>query len=165
MYQLTTDPNTVSNLSDGSYCDVSNADYQDWLAAGNTPEPIALADAQQYQFGIITSAADAALTSGISSNAMGTAYIYSGQQEDLVHYNSMVVASMLPQLQGQTTFPILVQDPTTSIWSYVQHNVAQMQQAGADLFTGVAAILSKKQNLINQISAATDSATVLALSW
>jgi hypothetical protein len=164
MYQLTTDPNTVVNLDNGAYCDVSNADYQAWLAAGNTPEPIALADAQQYQYGIIVAAADTAKSAGITSNAMGVTYTYSGEDTDMVHYNSMVAASMLPQLQGQTTFPILAQD-STGIWSYVQHNVAQAQQMGADLFTGVAAILSKKQNLINQIMAATDSATVLNINW
>jgi hypothetical protein len=164
MYQLTTDQNTVINLTDGSYVDVSNGDYQAWLADGNTPEPIALADAQQYKYGIIVSAADTAKAAGITSNALGSTYTYSGEDSDMVHYNSVVAASMLPQLQGQTTMPMLVQN-SSGVWAYLQHGIPQIQQAGADLFTGVNAILTKKQDLINQIMSATDSATVMAISW
>lgn len=69
MYQLTDDPNVVTDLNTGAWITVDSGtwqanDYADWLAAGNTPEPAP---------GSSTSAADAfALRSSWVQNWLDT---------------------------------------------------------------------------------------------
>jgi hypothetical protein len=112
-----------------------------------------LIEAKRAKLEEINLAAEEAKQNGIQSRALGIHHTYSADDADMAQLNSFVIASMLQQLQGQTTFPILAQDQN-GIWAYRPHNIPQVQQVASDVYKGIIAILNKKQSLIDQLKAA-----------
>jgi hypothetical protein len=164
MYQLTTDPTTVINLDNGSYYPVTDSDYQDWLAAGNTPLPVPLSAWQSIQITNMLLAYDAAKAAGIVSSALGTAYTYTIDDTDITLFNSMVTASMLSQMQGQTLFPLLAMD-SNGIWAYRPHNISEVQEAASDVYAGLILIVNQYQDRLSQIVNGTTADAINAVVW
>jgi hypothetical protein len=162
MYQLTTDPDTVIDLDNGSYVPTTDSDYCDWLAAGNTPLPIAIPDAQQYAISNVMNGYYTEIDAGITSSASGTQYIYS--IEDLTNFNASINYSLLPQTPNTTLFQVDVQDINNN-QAYVPHTLIQLQQAAQDVYSGVNALNAHLQTCLVQINNGTDPAVIMAVTW
>jgi len=123
-----------------------------------------LAQAQAAQISIITQACAAAITSGFTSSALGSAHTYPSGLTDQVNLAANVVSSLLPGLPSTWTTPQLCQD-ASGVWAYVAHTAAQVQQVGSDGKAAILGYLTKKANLQAEIEAATTIAAVQAIVW
>jgi hypothetical protein len=162
MYQLTTDPDTVIDLDTGAYTPVTDSDYCAWLAAGNTPLPIAIPDAQQYAISNVLTGYYTALNAGINSSALGSVYTYT--VEDLTSFNTAVIYSLLPQTPSTTLIQVNVQN-SNNAQDYLPHTIAQVQQAAQDVYSGVNTLNAHLQTCLVQINNGTDPATIMAVTW
>lgn len=133
------------------------------IPAPTTAQLLAMAKVTQNT--IINTAAVTVITGGVSSSALGSAYLYPTKPTDQVNLTSNVVDSLMPasQTTGWTT-PQMCKD-STGVWAYVAHSNVQIQQVGNDVKTGIASFLVKKNNLLNQITAATTVTAVEAIVW
>lgn len=168
-YKLT-DGSSVIRLDDGTYIpnDLGNFDwqeYQAWLSAGNISQPAySLSEAQQAQISRIQSACQNTIFAGFTSSALGAAHTYPAKERDQLNLNGSVTASLLPGIASTWTTPFWCQDGLGN-WAYVNHTASQIQQVGGDGKAAILANLSKCQNYISQIMAATTVAAVQAIVW
>lgn len=168
-YKLIAD-STFVQRGDGATipCDPANIDwqaYQAWLAAGNTPDPAyTLTEAQAAQVAQIQQSCRNAIFAGFTSSALGSAHTYPAKETDQLNLNGSVTASLLPIVASGWTTPFWCEDSAGN-WAYVSHTAAQIQQVGADGKAAILANLSKCQNYIQQIMAATTVADVQAVVW
>ena len=123
-----------------------------------------LAQAQATQIPIITQACAAAITSGFTSSALGSAHTYPSGLTDQANLAANVVSSLLPGLPSTWTTPQLCCD-ANGVWAYVAHTAAQIQQVGSDGKAAILASLTKKASLQAEIEAATTIAAVQAIVW
>ena len=131
------------------------------------PAPTAaqlLAQTQAAQISIITQACAAAITSGFTSSALGSAHTYPSGLTDQANLTANVLSSLLPGLPSTWTTPQLCQD-ASGVWAYVAHTAAQIKQVGGDGKAAILASLTKKANLQAEIEAATTIAAVQAIVW
>lgn len=123
-----------------------------------------LAQAQVAQIGIITQACAAAITSGFTSSALGSAHTYPSGLTDQANLAANVVSSLLPGLPSTWTTPQLCQD-ASGVWAYVAHTAAQIQQVGGDGKAAILGYLTKKASLQAEIEACTTVSVVQAVVW
>lgn len=131
------------------------------------PAPTAaqlLAQAQAAQISIITQACAAAITSGFTSSALGSAHTYPSGLTDQANLTANVLSSLLPGLPSTWTTPQLCQD-ASGVWAYVAHTAAQIQQVGSDGKAAILGYLTKKASLQAEIEAATTVSAVQAIVW
>lgn len=131
------------------------------------PAPTAaqlLAQAQAAQIGIITQACAAAITSGFSSSALGSAHTYPSGLTDQANLAANVVSSLLPGLPSTWTTPQICCD-ANGVWAYVAHTAAQIHQVGSDGKAAILGYLTKKASLQAEIEAATTVSAVQAITW
>lgn len=140
------------------------SNYIPWTAPVPTSVQL-LATAQTAQSVIITAACIAAITNGIASSALGSAYTYPTKPTDQVNLTANVVDSLMSaaQVAGWTTPQMCMN--SSGVWAYVPHTAAQIQQVGNDVKTAIAAALVKKNNLLGQVAAATTVTSVEAVIW
>lgn len=122
-----------------------------------------LLEAKHLKFEEIEAAAEAAKHAGIKSKALGVEHTYSATDEDIAAMNTMVVASSLSQM-GRAMLPLLAMN-NDGIWAYIPHSLSQVQDAAADVYKGLAAIIMKKQELISRIVTAEELSDISAIGW
>jgi hypothetical protein len=101
---------------------------------------------------------------GQSSSALGSPYLYPTTALDQQNLNANVVSSLIPGLPSIWSTLQLCQS-STSVWAYVPHTAAQIQQVGEDVKSAILTALTKRQNLQIEIEAATSIAAVQAIVW
>ncbi|WP_446902983.1 DUF4376 domain-containing protein [Burkholderia sp. YIM B11467] len=120
--------------------------------------------ARAMQIAALMTACSNAITAGFESSALGAVHTYPASITDQQNLTASVLASMYPGLPAGWTTPFWCED-STGVWAYVSHTAAQIQQAGQDGKAAILAALTKKQNLVNQVAAATTLAAIQAVVW
>jgi hypothetical protein len=116
-----------------------------------------LLEAKQIKFEEIDKAVEEAKQLGAQSRALnGLVHTYS--------INSMVTASLLSRMQGQTRLPILAMN-SEGIWAFRPHNIPQIEVAASDVYKQLAAILTRKQELIDNCIAANTIDDLNKIHW
>lgn len=109
---------------------------QDWINAGNTPEPeVTLQESKDDKIAELQTACEQAITSGFTSSALGSKHIYPSTQLDQHNMDACIISSLIPNLpSGWTTefTCIPVANKNNIEWPLKAHTVAQIQQAGLD---------------------------------
>jgi hypothetical protein len=124
-----------------------------------------LLEVKQEKFEEINKAFDTAKQEGAQSRALnGIVHIYSIDDADMLQFNSMVTASMLSRMQGQTRLPILAMN-NDGIWAFRLHNIPQIEVAASDVYKQLAVILTRKQELIDALMAANTIEDVIKIHW
>lgn len=121
------------------------------------PAPTAaelLAQAQTKQSAILSTACAAAIQSGFTSAALGTAYGYGCNPADQANIALAAAAG------GS-----LWCDDATGVWAYKAHTATQAQQVQKDLAAHVQGAQSHYATLLAQINAATTVKAVEAIVW
>ena len=129
-----------------------------------TAQPQTLASAQSAQISALTASCAAAITSGYTSSALGSAHTYPSGATDQINMIGSVTASLLPGLASGWTTPFWCAD-STGAWSFAPHTAAQIQQAGDDGKAWVVTCQTKLQTLSASVSAAKTLAAVQAIVW
>jgi hypothetical protein len=126
--------------------------------------PVTLAQAVAAQLLVIQAACEAAIVGGQQSSALGTVYTYPSGVNDQQNLTANVLSSMLPGLASNWTTEQLCES-STNVWAYLPHTAVQIQQVGTDVKNAILTCLVKRQNLQNEITAATSVAAVQAIVW
>jgi hypothetical protein len=118
------------------------------------------------QSAVIDAACAAAIVSGFTSSALGSAYTYPSKVTDQQNLAASVLASILPGVTTGWTTPFWCAD-STGMWSWVNHTAAQIQQVGADSKTAILGYQSQNAQLQAQLVAAniTTVDQVAAIVW
>jgi|SRR5476651_303227 len=170
MYQLTLDPNVVTNLDTNQIIPLGTRqwdDYQVWLAAGNTPQAVfTLAQHQNWMTNLMSTACANEVVLGFNSNALGSWYHYPAKTLDQQNLSASVLASVLAYNAGDTTWttPFWCYNDANG-WQYVVHTLAQIQQVGMDAKSQILACLIQNATLAGEIAAMTDYDTISAVTW
>jgi len=112
----------------------------------------------------LTATCAGAITGGFTSSALGTPHTYPSDSTSQINLMGSVLASMLPGVPTTWTTPFWCAD-TNGMWSFASHTAAEIQQAGADGKTWVAACQTQLAALKTQIAAATTVAGIQAAVW
>jgi hypothetical protein len=124
-----------------------------------------LLEAKQIKFEEIDKAVEEAKQLGAKSRALnGLVHTYSIDDADMLQFNSMVTASLLSRMQGQTRLPILAMN-SEGIWAFRPHNIPQIEVAASDVYKQLAAILTRKQELIDNCIAANTIDDLNKIHW
>ncbi|CAJ0815774.1 hypothetical protein LMG19087_02541 [Ralstonia wenshanensis] len=167
--------NIPADAIDESKWSVTHAQLMDAQASGKTitadaeghpiaVEPISLMTLGQVQVAQVTkisAACAAALTTGFTSSALGTAHIYPSQDDDQRNLQSAVSAGVAAP--SNWTTPIWC--ASNDAWSFTAHTAAQVQQVNTDWLAHRVAVQQKYADLITRINAATSIAEVQAIDW
>lgn len=124
-----------------------------------------LSAAQAAQIASLSASCSTAITSGYTSSALGSSYLYPSDANSQMNMAASVIDSLYPGLASTWTTPFLVQNTSTGAWSWENHTASQIQAAGA---AGKAAVLALRQqlaSLIAQVNAATTVSAVQAVVW
>jgi hypothetical protein len=170
MYKLTEDPNVIINLDTTEF--IPNGarqwdDYQTWLAAGNTPDPIGdLAYYQAAQIVINTQTCAYQIVQGFPSAALGDTYTYPSKETDQSNLNGSVVDSIMAQMAGSTTYstPFWCMDSSGN-WAFHMHNITQIQQVGQDGKQYILGQMAHNAYLTSLVLACTTIEEVQAVTW
>ncbi|MGB8517038.1 MAG: hypothetical protein WCD45_04025 [Gallionella sp.] len=152
-------PNGGVTVSDSDYQDLANG-RRVWNGTAAVVPVLSLAQVQTSQLAIVAANTAAAITSGIVSSALGTAYTYPSASTDQANLTANVVSSLMPQ--GGTanwSTPQLCKN-IAGVWGYQMHTAAQIQQVGSDVKNAIAGLLVAKAQKDAAIMAATDIPTV-----
>ncbi|WP_419692250.1 hypothetical protein ACN262_08610 [Burkholderia gladioli] len=125
---------------------------------------VQLATARAVQTAELTTACSNAITAGFSSAALGAAHTYPASITDQQNLTASVLASIYPGLAADWATPFWCAD-ASGTWAYVEHTAAQIQQVGQDGKAAILAALTKKQQLTEQVAAATTLAAIQAVVW
>ncbi|MBU9380630.1 DUF4376 domain-containing protein [Burkholderia gladioli] len=123
-----------------------------------------LAGGRAAQMAAITAACANAITAGFTSSALGAEHTYPASITDQQNLTASVLASIYPGLAANWTTPFWCAD-ASGAWAYVEHTAAQIQQVGQDGKAAILAALTKKQQLTEQVAAATTLAAIQAVVW
>jgi len=123
-----------------------------------------LAQAVATQTAILTAACAAAVTGGYTSAALGSVHTYPSDATSQTNMIGRVLQSLLPGLPATWTTTFWCAD-STGAWSFANHTAAQIQQAGNDGASWVAACQTQLAALNAQVAAATTVAAVQAVVW
>jgi hypothetical protein len=162
----------IAPPSDQNITDLSpyQAIIDAWTAAANAidnpppPPPPTLSQAQAAKIASLRAACSLHIVSGFQSSALGSAYFYPSDPTSQTNLSGSVVSSLLPNLAVNWTTPFWC-SPDGTNWIFAQHTVAQIQQVGSDIKAMVVAAQTQLATLTAQVLAATDVATVDAISW
>lgn len=133
-------------------------------AAAIQNPPMTLAQVKANKVASLASSCATAITSGVTSSALGSSYTYGSSMTDQANLSANVLSSVLPNLPAGWTTMQMCAD-STGLWAYRAHTAAQIQQVGVDAKSAILALLVKKATLEAQVNAATDAATVNAIIW
>ncbi|MET3446005.1 hypothetical protein [Ralstonia sp. 1138] len=123
---------------------------------------LTLSEVRAAQATEASTACAAALTTGFSSSALGTAHIYPSQDDDQRNLQSAVSAAIAAP--SNWTTPIWCAN-SNDAWSFTPHTAAQVQQVNADWLAHRIATQQKYADLIARVNAATSIAEVQAIDW
>ncbi len=160
MYQLTFDPAVILRTTDNAFIPVApgNSDYQAylaWVAAGNTPAPIPLAQAKAQQLALLQTAYDAARQVPVSY--MSTTF----QADDYSQTTlNKTLACLTPA--GATPAGFYWVDANNVP---VTMTLAQLQGLAQAMFATGWAAFQHLQALKGAVNAATTVAQVQAVTW
>jgi hypothetical protein len=167
-YKLTSVNNVVLHIPTQTYVTKDTwlwDSYQQWLDAGNTPDPvITLDEAKKAQIQLVDAGCAASIISGFESNALGTVHTYPFKDTDQANLAASVMASDLPGTPQDWTTPFWCEDSEGN-WGYVLHTAPQIQKVGMD---GLSAKVSKIAHKIalEQAILQTDTIEgVQAITW
>jgi hypothetical protein len=154
-------PSAFYGITEGAPTQVNGVWTQTWVQT-----PVPLAQAQSTQSAVIDAACAAAIVSGFTSSALGSAYTYPSKVTDQQNLAASVLASILPGVTTGWTTPFWCAD-STGMWSWVNHTAAQIQQVGADSKTAILGYQSQNAQLQAQLVAAniTTVDQVAAIVW
>lgn len=125
---------------------------------------ISLTQAKATQLSRASQACAAAITSGFTSSALGSAHTYPSSLTDQANLVTHVMSSLLPGLPSTWTTPYICCD-ASGVWAYQDHTAAQIQQVGADWKAFLSSCLLKKKALEEKIKVAKTSEKVQAITW
>lgn len=153
----------ISSVSPAPTCGWSATKASDsWAFAA--PAGPTFAQAQAAQEAGITAACDAAMLTGFSSSALGSAHSYGSLATDQSNLTAAAAASAVSGLSSTWTASLWCADSSGS-WSFVAHSAAQIQQVLTDWIAARTALQTKLATLKEQIAAATTLAAVTAITW
>ncbi|UTV56438.1 DUF4376 domain-containing protein [Burkholderia arboris] len=161
-----------SNLLQLSDAEYTAAESGTWYVVGGAmtqtapvvPAAELLAAAQTVQIAALTTACSNAITKGFVSSALGAVHTYPASITDQQNLTASVLASIYPGLAAGWTTPFWCAD-TAGAWAYAEHTAAQIQQVGQDGKTAILTALTKKQQLVDAVMAATTVADVQSVVW
>jgi len=133
-------------------------------ADGVTVQVSSVANYAAAWIATLTATCAGAITGGFTSSALGTPHTYPSDSTSQINLMGSVLASMLPGVPTTWTTPFWCAD-TNGMWSFASHTAAEIQQAGADGKTWVAACQTQLAALKTQIAAATTVAGIQAAVW
>jgi hypothetical protein len=125
-----------------------------------------LAAAKTQQEAILYDACGAAITGGFISSALGSPHTYPSTLTDQHNLDGSVVSSLLPNLPSTWTTEFWVMD-SSGVWTFANHTVSQIQQAGLDGKAWVTTNQNKLRTLMAQLKSTSTStpAEVQAIVW
>ncbi|MET3229445.1 UNVERIFIED_ORG: hypothetical protein ABIC54_001619 [Burkholderia sp. 1263] len=123
-----------------------------------------LAKAKAEQVSSLSAACGAAIVSGFTSSALGSAHTYPSNMTDQQNLSTSIMASMLPGTPADWATLFWCADSAGN-WSWTSHTVAQIQQAGKDGMAAILAQRSKNATLSAQVAAASTVAAVQSVVW
>ncbi|MBY4728346.1 MULTISPECIES: hypothetical protein [Burkholderia] len=161
-----------SNLLQLSDAEYTAAESGTWYVVGGemtqtapvVPAAELLAAAQMAQIAMLTTACSNAITKGFVSSALGAAHTYPASITDQQNLTASVLASIYPGLAAGWTTPFWCAD-ASGAWTYAEHTAPQIQQVGQDGKTAILAALTKKQQLVDAVMAATKVTDVQSVVW
>lgn len=107
-------------LTDRLYMDADGH----WRTAG-------IAEVRDAKLAVLSSACEAAIIGGFTSDALGAAHRYPSNITDQINLMGSVTDSLVPGLPDAWQTPFWVMDGN-GIWSWKMHSATQIQQAGRD---------------------------------
>ena len=131
---------------------------------GNWPPSPTLAQAQDNQVQILSSACASAIVAGFSSSALGSAHTYPSQPNDQSNLIGAATVSQTPGLPSTWTCNFWCAD-STGAWALRPHTAAQTQQVLAAGLAAREALSAKLAGLVAQVDDATTVASVQAIVW
>jgi hypothetical protein len=134
---------------------------QSWVPTTNYTTVAAAQAANVMQ---LSSACAAAIVSGFTSSALGSAYTYPSKATDQANLSASVLASLLPNLPAEWTTPFWCADSNGN-WAFVNHTAAQIQQVGQDGKAAILALQAQNATLAAQVNAAATIDAALAVTW
>ncbi len=152
-------PSQFYTVAEGAPVLVGDVWTQTWVQT-----PVALATAQAAQAQVLDQACAAAIVSGFTSSALGSAYTYPSGTLDQQNLTASVLASMLPGVAAGWTTPFWCANGE-GVWAWTNHTAAQIQQVGTDAKTAILALQSQNATLQAQVAAATTVDAVAAITW
>ena len=141
---------------------VGNSDFSE--ITGNFPPLPTLDDIKSAQNAILDASCAAQIVGGITSSALGSAYVYPTQTTDQNNLNANVTSSLLPNLASDWVTSQICQDSAGN-WAYVNHTASQIQQVGSDVKSAILNMLIKKTQLQAQVNAAATENQVKLITW
>lgn len=119
--------------------------------------------AQMTQYTLLKAAAAAAITSGFTSSALGSAHTYPSTETDQLNLTASIVASMLPNTAS--TWTTLFYCANAGVWSFAEHSAAEIQQVGIDAKAWIQEQQATHAGLVAKVAAATTVTAVQAVVW
>ncbi|MFV0411128.1 MAG: hypothetical protein ACK5LJ_15945 [Paracoccus sp. (in: a-proteobacteria)] len=101
---------------------------------------------------------------GFTSDALGALHQYPALGKDQQNLTASVLDSTVPGLPDGWQTPFWCADPDT-VWDFRMHTADQIQQVGRDGKQRILACLAHNKTLADQVLAASDVPTVLAVEW
>lgn len=172
MYQLTTNPSIIYMVESGSMISQTSspaawAEYEAWLATGNTPLPgpydiaVTLEQAKQHKTDEINVACEETIISGFPSSALGEVHYYDSGIEDQIN----LIGAAFAASAGQSVEFRCYQGSMSGEKEWHLHSPAQMIQVYQDGLVYKITQLKKATALKNTVKAATTLEEVGAVEW
>lgn len=116
--------------------------------------PIGLAASRARKIAVLNSCCSLAIMNGFRSDALGEPYYYPAKKQDQDNLLASVTDSLMPNLPENWTTPLWCMD-VDDVWARRPHTAAQTQQIGRDAAAAKHAVLTKNEQLREQVDAAT----------
>lgn len=101
------------------------------MDAGGNWRTSGIAEAREAKLAVLSSACEAAIIGGFTSDALGAAHSYPSGITDQINLMGSVTDSLVPGLPDAWQTPFWVMDGD-GVWSWKMHSATQIQQAGRD---------------------------------
>lgn len=132
-------------------------------APAPTPSHL-LAQAQIAQIALLSAACATQIYAGFTSSGLGTTHTYPAKDKDQTNLTASYAASFDPTNAANWTTPFWCQDSAGN-WALVPHTAAQIQQVGRDGKAAILDAITRNDQLVAQVMAATTVAAVQSTVW